>query len=87
VPALSPNPQLFETQVKFLAPDSLTALMRFMGIPHIPKPPTKIFELSLMSLVAYFGQEYILEKKHNLLDMYFASILSLYNFVDTNNII
>ena len=63
MPALSPNPQLFETQVKFLAPDSLTALIRFIGIPHIPKPPTKIVELSLISLVAYFGQENILENK------------------------
>lgn len=87
VPDLSPYPQLFETHVKFFTPDYLRALIRFMGMPQIPKPPTRIFELSLMSFVAYLGQEYILENRYILLDMYLESIFGLYNFVDTDNII
>jgi len=39
--------------VKFLTPDYLTPLIRFIGTPHIPKPPTRIFEPSFIPAKAY----------------------------------
>src|SRR5437870_797533 len=36
----SSTPALLETHVKFLTPSFTSALIRFSGIPHNPKPPT-----------------------------------------------
>jgi hypothetical protein len=63
LPYLSPYPQLLETQVKSLTWDYFKALIKFIGTPEIPKPPTNNKELSLISLVASLGQVYILENK------------------------
>jgi hypothetical protein len=40
LPSLSPTPQSLEAIVRSLTPDYLTALIKFIGIPQTPKPPT-----------------------------------------------
>lgn len=61
LPSLSPTPQLFEAMVRFLTPEILTAWMRFIGTPQMPKPPTSKSEPSLMPLMAYSALLQILE--------------------------
>jgi hypothetical protein len=39
LPVKSPLPKPSEAIVRFLAPDYLTALIRFIGIPQRPNPP------------------------------------------------
>lgn len=62
LPSLSPTPQLLEAMVRSLTPDSLMALIRFMGTPQMPKPPTRRKELLLIPLMASWGEVQILEK-------------------------
>lgn len=62
LPSLSPTPQLFEAIVRSFTPDSLTALIRFIGTPQIPKPPTRRKELLVIPLMASWGEVQILEK-------------------------
>jgi hypothetical protein len=40
-PDKSPLPKPSDAIVRFLTPDYLTALIKFIGIPHSPKPPAK----------------------------------------------
>jgi hypothetical protein len=72
-PVLSPTPQLLETIVKSLTPNYLTPLMRFIGTPHIPKPPTKTFDPLVKPFKAYwaFGTNLVIfEKKYKFLAMF-----------------
>lgn len=88
LPYLSWYPQLLDTQVRSLTPDSLTALIKFIGTPQRPKPPTKSVWLSLMPSRAFLGHETILEKRYACLAMLPKNILlinikniTLYDFI------
>lgn len=52
LPVRSPLPKPSDAIVRFLAPDSLTALIRFIGIPQSPNPPARRKSPSLMPLTA-----------------------------------
>src|SRR3954468_1881265 len=43
----SSRPALFETRVRFLAPESRRAATRFSAMPQTPKPPSRIVAPSL----------------------------------------
>lgn len=65
LPVSSPTPQLFETMVKSLTPIYLTPLMRFMGTPHIPNPPTSTLDPLFIPERAYwtFGTNLLIFEK------------------------
>ena len=52
------TPQLFEAMVRLVASDRRTALMRFIGTPQNPKPPTRRKEPWVIPSMAFSGLLY-----------------------------
>ncbi len=76
-PVKSPLPNPSEAIVRFLTPDYLTALIKFIGIPHSPNPPARRKSPSLIPLIASDGVLQILANLKNDLESMVVSILFL----------
>lgn len=85
-PSLSPTPQLLEATTRFVTPESLTAWIKFIGTPLMPKPPTNRKEPLVIPSIASLGELQILLKKCHLRvriveNMTFVEELIISNFI------
>lgn len=74
LPVKSPLPKPSEAMVRFLTPDYLTPLMRFIGIPQSPNPPASKKSPSLIPSRASKGVLQTLAKLKNDLVKNFVNI-------------